>query len=369
MNKIESGRGFTPPETNLAFNLKIKEKTNPDSLYKLIESYLGEYRFQLPIYHYRLQLKDSKLIDPLTQESMVDKARRALEKRQSLGLSFQREEAELKALDYLGENLRPMNTLVWVSPPGKKEDGYGSYGFFFYGFVDNNGDINMTARRVEMTNEEFEERDFSRFANILYEITNDNQFLNMKTDIDFLSSPIILRLEEGIVDIEKIIESYFGKIDLERLRSFSKEIEFLRPLIDHFIEAYLEKKADDSYLISLFNTIENLALSINVSHQDFDFRFIPLDRLIKHFGYTPPQVLGSCGSTSSNQSNQSLIERLTELPFSTSNILRKLGLSSDNEDEYGSLTFHCPACNSEHTRPKGKLLTHCPTTGKEIPKC
>lgn len=359
---------FNPFETNLPFSLNIKEKTNFDSLYRHIESYLGEYRFQLPIYHYRLKLQDGRLIDPSTQEPMVDKARRALEKRQSLGLSFQREEAELKALDYLGKNLKPMDTLVWISPPGEQKDGYGSYGFFFYGFVNNNGDIEMTARRVEMTEEEFEKKDFSRFAETLYQIT-DNQFLNMTTDIDFLSSPIILRLKEGVVDIEKIIELHFGKIDLEKLRLFSQQIEFLRPVINHFIEVYLEGKADNFYLTSLFNTIENLALSKNISRQNFDPRLIPLDRLIQYFGYTPPQVFGSCGSTSSNQNNQSLIEKLTELPFLTSNILRKLELYSDNEDEYGSLTFHCPACNNEHTRPRGKLLTHCPTTGKEIPKC
>ncbi len=43
--------------------------------------------------------------------------------------------------------------------------------------------------------------------------------------------------------------------------------------------------------------------------------------------------------------------------------------NDENSDEYGSLKFHCPVCNEEHTRPRHQLLEKCPTKGKEIPKC
>ncbi len=41
----------------------------------------------------------------------------------------------------------------------------------------------------------------------------------------------------------------------------------------------------------------------------------------------------------------------------------------EDSDEYGSLKFHCPVCNGEHTRPRHVLLETCPVKGKEIPKC
>ncbi|MBI5123413.1 hypothetical protein HZA75_06165 [Candidatus Roizmanbacteria bacterium] len=43
--------------------------------------------------------------------------------------------------------------------------------------------------------------------------------------------------------------------------------------------------------------------------------------------------------------------------------------NDENFDEFGSLKFHCPICNGEHTRPRHQLLEKCPIKGKEIPKC
>lgn len=48
--------------------------------------------------------------------------------------------------------------------------------------------------------------------------------------------------------------------------------------------------------------------------------------------------------------------------------------NDDNSDEYGSLKFHCPVCNQEHTRKPHVLFVNCPKLEKEgkkvaIPKC
>lgn len=43
--------------------------------------------------------------------------------------------------------------------------------------------------------------------------------------------------------------------------------------------------------------------------------------------------------------------------------------NNEDSDEYGSLKFHCPVCDGEHTRPRHVLLEKCPVKGKEIPKC
>lgn len=344
-----------------AFSLKIEEPTDHSSLYKLIESYLGEYRFQLPVYHYQLKIENGELIDPLTKESMVVKALRALKRRKELGLNTQREEKELEALEYLGENLRIGDTVIWVSPPGEKNEGYGNYGFFFYGIVSNDGSIEMTARRVDLTDDEFKRRDFSRFAQTLSSITQNEKY-QLKTDLDFLGSPVILRPNEGVVDIDEIIAQNFGRIDFEKLREFGRIIDSLRPLIEEFIRAY-QNREDPHRLRKILNVIENLAQTEELAGENpINLSLVDFRKLEEIYGFTPPQVFGSCGGTSPDDESSNFFERL-----STSNIFGKLGL--DQSDKYGLLTFRCPHCGETHRREKNQLLEYCPKTGQEIPKC
>lgn len=352
-------------QENSAFSLGIKEPgLTPQALYRHLESYLGEYRFQLPIYSYSLDLENGVLIDPGTREPMIFKAQRAIEKRKSEGKNTSREEAEFNGLAFLGENLKPNDTFIWVSPPGKKNEGYGPYGFFFIGQVDHFGKkINIQARRVDIKNDEFEKRDFSRFRQALSKIIGEE--LELQTDLDFLNKPLILTPNQGAIDSEQIISQYFGPIDWQKLEEFSSKMISLKPLIDEFIRAYYEKYHSQEYLETLLNTIENLAIAENLSNKQIDLNCVSLPQLMNNFGHTPPAVFGSCGSTS-NPNGQSLIERLTNIM--TQNIFSKLGLK-ENEDEYGSLEFKCPKCGEIHHRPPHTLLTHCPNTGEEIPKC
>ncbi len=59
----------------------------------------------------------------------------------------------------------------------------------------------------------------------------------------------------------------------------------------------------------------------------------------------------------------------TNYRLSTPSMQDILKKKDEDSDEYGSLKFHCPVCNQEHTRPAHKLLENCPVKGKEIPKC
>lgn len=354
---------------NSAFSLEIKEQgLTPQALYRHLESYLGEYRFQLPIYSYSLDLENGVLLDPETREPMIVKAQRAIEKRKSEGKNIFREEAELNGLAFLGENLKPNDTFIWTSPPGQKDEGYGPYGFFFIGQVDEFGKkVSIQARRVDIKDDEFEKKDFSRFREALSEIVGEK--LALQTDLDFLNRPFILTVSQGAVDPEQIISQYFGPINWQKLQEFSEKMNFLKPLIDEFIRAYYGKYRSQEYLETLLNTIENLAIAEKLSNEQIDLNHIPLPQLMDNFGYAPPVVFGSCGATS-NPNGQSLIEKLTNITMrmTTSNIFEKLGLK-ENEDEYGSLTFKCPNCGEIHQRPAHTLLTHCPKTGKEIPRC
>lgn len=93
---------------------------------------------------------------------------------------------------------------------------------------------------------------------------------------------------------------------------------------------------------------------------------------------------GGCGGSTVTESELSSfdpmegIKQITalssdyRLTTSLKDILKK---GKEDSDEYGSLKFHCPVCNSEHTRPRHVLLTVCPNKTNEkgepipIPKC
>jgi hypothetical protein len=86
---------------------------------------------------------------------------------------------------------------------------------------------------------------------------------------------------------------------------------------------------------------------------------------------------GGCGGK--NDANENNLDLLADMRFdplssnyrlSTPSIQDILKKNNDKDsDEYGSLKFHCPVCNEEHTRLRHKLLEKCPVKGKEIPKC
>lgn len=71
-------------------------------------------------------------------------------------------------------------------------------------------------------------------------------------------------------------------------------------------------------------------------------------------------VLLGCGVNTSKD---------TSIFGESDSFLKQIGLEDENSDRYGSLEFDCPSCNKKVTRPKGKLLSHCPHCKEEIAKC
>ncbi len=356
---------------NEAFSLRIKERLTPQSFERLLTSYLGEYRFQLPLYQYSYLFSfDQGLIDPETGEPMIAKAQRAIERRKKEFKPTLREEAELIGLQtinqLLTENQQIGAGIVWTSPPGDKDDGYGDYGFIFYGVVDGikNGQrhITMNARRVE------DGRDLEKFNQVLTALTG--QSVHFENDTDFLQNPMLL--DPQIINPEEIISQIFNPIDEQTQAIFEQALGnngVLKPLIKDAVETYL--RGNIKWFLRLMRALENLSEELKnpqlrnltiKNNQLNPFLYDP--RIIDFYSsFTPPPVSGSCGSTNNNDDFN-----LSNM-LSSSNIFEKYSLNFKDEDEYGSLTFSCPHCGETHRRNPHQLLTHCPKTNKEIPKC
>ncbi|MBI4008752.1 hypothetical protein HY357_00810 [Candidatus Roizmanbacteria bacterium] len=342
-----------------AFSLEFGERLTSKALYKHIESYLGEYRFQLPLYTYDYDFSQTRdlqyhLVDPNTQESMLNKVYRSIERRKLEGKNFERETAELYGLQFLEEKLSRStlgDSIIWASPPGKKIDGYGNYGFIFYGVVDseNNGrkHLSMVARRVD--NPTIEKFNLVMTALI-------GKIINFNTPEDFLTNPFLVRFGEGAINPEETIAEIFGVINWEVLEKFKKTMTLLQPLIDEFITSV---QNNDSIFRQkkLLNAIENMSITVKEDNKSALYlgtlsTYQVLQIGLSSFSYQPPKAIGSCGSTGESKS---------PLDANT-NILNKWSLENSPLDKLLKEDHTCNVCGKD-----SRNHFHCPDCGKTLP--
>ena len=211
----------------LAFNHEFYEGASEQQIKDDIVSYLGEYRFEVPEFGYTMGLREGRLTDPNSGELMTSKAKKAIDTRRSEGLGTQREEAELEGLIVLEKRIKenPKGTIVWFSPPGKEEDGYGPYGFSYRGEVKDNV-VEMSAIRVENPTIE----DFNRASKALW----GEEYEKAE---DFLRSPKVLD-----IDKDRVKDFIIGNFEIggeEKKTVFNKALSRLRGAISEY--AYIVK--------------------------------------------------------------------------------------------------------------------------------
>ncbi len=332
-----------------AFRLRPSEylKGTPDrAIRDELHSYLAEYRFSLSEWSYKLNYFDDHLRDTYTGESMVKKTAKAIELRRNNRKNTLREEAEYHGIQYLDialQNALTGDHIIWASPPGDREDGYGNYGFVFSGTVDSNIDqhkhISMTAFRIEETS-------VDAYNEIVSTILG--QQIQFNTPEEFLAQPFILHNAQ--VEQETIL----------RMKTMSKRINnkqfgiamgVLEPLVQQFI---YEAKSGSSKirLRQLFHAIENLAIELN---ENINFTNIQelsrslhnnIEFIVQRFGmFKPPVVGGSCGSSGGDETLDTLLGR-NIMNRLTGHILSKiLGESEEKWD------YHEGECNVCHKKP------------------
>jgi hypothetical protein len=331
-----------------AFRIEYGNDVPEGVVYDDVVSYLGEYRFSLPKYSYNLKFKDGKLRDPNRNDSMEDLSQRAIDLKRKEGKPFVREQAELRGFQSLNDQLgfaKTGSTIIWASPPGPKEEGYGDYGFVYFGKVEENNseekNIKMTAMRVEKPSI----AQFNKSARMF-----GDEKAEYSTAEEFLANPNVFSedLEEGYADA--ILKKVFDfKPNEKEQEKFDQIIKKMFPLIWDFI-------GSSRSLRGLYS-LENYALALKKDYEAnergsiveiVDFRSPKAIRdIIRDYGHEPPKVAGSCGSTGSKN-------RIV-----SSNIFNALSsINSLSEGEW----FTCPKCGYEADGPIGNECPGCGLT-------
>lgn len=359
------------------FHAPIPDGFNPDVIYQLRENtikdnllrYAGEYRLGVKFDEYYYQEEYS----PLTGERHLassepgpirDIFRRAISSREDKGLSVRREVAECLGFEKLENAMlsAPVGTMaIWVSPPGEKEDGYGTYGFTFLAQVE----ASVKGRRVRMIPYR-NELSILEHNKYLSEVTKTD--VSFTKDIQFLANPIIFGPNDDVASPEDVLY-HIGekeKFDVKWKKAFDEKA---RPFIQAFL--YLVKtNAPDAELIKIRNAYENFAIAykedptLKVSEmiQNEELVINTLDignsnNLLVCWGrYEPPKVQGSCGSTGEVTEPDKNGPTLP-MEFHEAEKNKKKG---QDEDDKGKREFNCPSCNTRIRRPYNKLVERCP---------
>lgn len=347
---IDINRYRQSKKESQAFNPEFYEKSSNQQITDDLTSYLGEYRFNVPDFKYIIGINNGRLVDPNTGEDMEDKAQKSIEEREKNGLGITREVAEKEGLASIVVQLsqNPTGTIVWFSPPGQKEDGYGEYGFGFVGKV--NGDVlEMTAIRLENP----QISDFNKASKALW----GKEYHSPE---DFLRTPKVINQEQEL--IEEFIHGNFEIRDQKTKEIFSSSLSKLKGAINH--TARIIKTGTEREIKSAINTLENLALEVKGKYESsFDAKIVFLaDFKVPDFAIAmntqryqapPPPVLGSCGMSGKTE---------------TSNILGKLlspfgnGLYDKSDQEW----FSCPKCKYKASGPVGNTCPGCRLTKEEF---
>ncbi|MBI2028706.1 MAG: hypothetical protein HYT07_03815 [Candidatus Levybacteria bacterium] len=318
--------------------------------------YLGEYRLGVTFdeIFYR-EIRDSLgniYLSSNGEGPVRNVFRKTIGERERKGHCVKREVAECLGFEKLEQELlnSPDNALfIWVSPPGSREDNYGDYSFTFVGqkIKDEKTD-EVKIRVIPYRNilSQAEHKGYLRFF--------DTKTQDFKSDIDFLSNPIVLSPTEFIKKPEDLID-IIGRhedISMDWLRRLKGEVG---TLIKRYIDL-VRIHASDEELTKVKFAFENLTISIknkiigNLKPLD-NSCVLPqdLEKTIEIWGRNaPPRAAGSCGSSSKST--------LMEL-HSTFNL---------ENDKYGERTFECPSCGKTNIRPKDELISNCQHCGKDV---
>lgn len=354
------GKRPAPLEKNTSdFRLEYGEKVPDQALINDVISYLGEYRFSLPKFSYGLKFSNGRLKDPCKGDSMRDIAQKALERRMIDKKSISREKAEAQGIVNLDSQLefaKDNDTIVWASPPGPKEEGYGNYGFIFVGNIRSDS---LTEKKINMTAVRIENPKIEQFNQAMYLFTGEKT--NYKTAEEFIANPKVIggNLNEDYTDA-LLGMSFSFKPNAKEQEKFDHIIQRMFPLISEFVHSAKNPWKSKQEKLKELYSLENYALELKREYGQsltgrgniiVDFKSaLKLPDIVGEYGHEPPKVAGSCPSSSSSS-------------LTSSNILSNKSLLNDllGDQEW----FHCPKCGYQADGPIGDTCPGCKLTKEE----
>ena len=354
-----------------AFNLNYDSAPTKGELRRDIISYLGEYRLNVQKYHYTLisgrgidgedeiVLRDEDRGEPLTY-----KAKRAIEERTLKGEPLHREEAEEKGLEYLQKQLadaKTGDTIIWASPPGPKEQGYGEYGYLYAGRVNKRDDgealLAMTAIRIEQPS-------LAQYNKTLSELSGENiSFISAES---FIARPKVIPSDIPTEKLDHVLQKNFNfKPDEKQKPLFKAIIERMSQSIEDYI--LVMQNGTESEKLAKFHVLEHFALDLKADTSWFneydDKRKIIYQKVIRLNDIAetyrnmppPPAVAGSCHKAGGSSGLVSMGGEVSRGIYGS--------------DIYGSRTFNCPACFRVNFRPLNDTLKNCQFCGSDEVAC
>lgn len=304
----------------------VNRDISPSLLKDLVVSYLGEYRYQLGKYNFQYLLhqeKNNTTILDMDGNHIVEIAYRGVKKKKERGQSTSKEEADVIGAIKLEKILHTMletDTVIWASP-FDAQAGY-TYGFMYTGKIGLDKDrpiFSITAIRIEPLSEYTSEKE---------ELTRYNQafsFLSslpvqFETPNEFITNPLVIQKILTESEIDWVLGVLFGRaFDPQEQTKFNSIISKMNAHIEEFIHLFkIGEKLDD--LQRVFYALENYFIFLKEAQENTSFKgnfeipIYPVPRsnpgdeinghgflaFVDEFGRKrPPQVMGSCGSTSS----------------------------------------------------------------------
>lgn len=304
----------------------------------LFQYYSREYILQENITHYHYGLKISK--NGLPYEVFAPFAEYDGDVLESFKRrKGEREEAECRGFEIIEQKLfsgQGRNRFfVWISPPGRKEDGYDSHNFTFIGrWQEGNNKLDMVAYKNWLTPEKN-----ARFLNTF--LSKDQKLNEKSKDLDFLKTPVFLPGSfSNYLEVIYKLDPERKDLKIENNSWFLDKLSLFR---DEIIKAL--EKGDVDRAIALKNGHDNFALSLLNGGAKYS----------KNFDYwanlPTPALRGSCGFSTSFQ-------EIFSSPIQSS----WLGI----EQRY----FDCPKCYKKIESGKGiTTCLHCGAKKEDYKNC
>lgn len=340
-----------------AFRLDYDPSVSPHALYEDIVSYLGEYRFEVPEYKYKQRFTRTKSDNMLRLRGEKDDTpmlvfgENAIKDKIENGENVGKVQADLRGMQRVEELLKNAKTgdrILYASPPDK-EYGY-DYGFFYDGRVEEleGGEkiLHLRALRIDETSDlEVFNTAMTQMTGAPSDHTSPNQFIENPVHITDLVSD---------AEINKILHSVFRfESNDKSIIKFHSQIEWMQPYIDGFIEL-IKNNAPLAQIQQAFHALENLALDLKeessqetVVYQEGNLTQSFTD-FVDVFGFKPPDVQGTCGSSGGRSSNNI---------FGSGSIFSGAVRGGSSQE-----WFTCPECSYKANGPVGNKCPGCGLT-------
>jgi hypothetical protein len=248
------------------FDVEYSRLVDNQTLYNDVVSYLGEYRFGLGRYDYPLQFVQdgsaTRIIDPVSGESMRAKTKRAIWDKRVNRASSVREEADDEGMGNLVAGMvtaKGGDAIWWGSLPGSVEDNFGTYAFIHVGQVVRTVQTREGVRKdIAMSSIRVENPSLQAFNEVHDKLTGQN--LRVATPEDLLRSPVVVSGTTKDL-LEKAIRNRFIVNGGENEKEwFDSAIADLRPAIEDFM--YLVKHGTREEKLDAFHTLEKHAAQL-----------------------------------------------------------------------------------------------------------